>query len=328
MPHPRPSERPSFAQRDAYRDVLSDAFAQGRLNDQEFSRRIDRAASATVLGDLEELVADLPRGDLPVPAEQIRRPAREDEERTQRTSAARRGLALTAAVLVGGLAGFLGGSAAIYPNAGASGADDGVAADTGAAADDSAADSNAADDSAADDRAADNSAADDSAADDSPEARAFSDISYGAAQRAAQLAADHGDLTGLRVTGTSASVHVPTEAGTTYDVVTLAQDGTITTEPGGTYGEDEADVQLPGNRIDGEELAAMILAAPEIYATTTGTTGHPATALDVRAPAVDYAGVAPDAPVVRVQLGLDEYGGGGGAVVWTLDGSRVLEVVG
>ena len=118
MPHPRRSERPSFAQPDAYRDVLSDAFAQGRLNDQEFSRRLDRAASATVLGDLEELVADLPRGDLPVPAEQIRRPAREHEERTRRTSSARRGLALAAAVLVGGLAGFLGGSAAIYPNTG------------------------------------------------------------------------------------------------------------------------------------------------------------------------------------------------------------------
>src|SRR5690606_2182565 len=65
-----------------------------------------------------------------------------------------------------------------------------------------------------------------------------------------------------------------------------------------------------------------------IYATTTGSTGHPATRLDVRTPTVDYAGVAPDEPVIRVQLGLDEYGGGGGAVVWTLDGSRVLEVVG
>lgn len=321
MPHPRPSERPSFAQRDAYRDVLSDAFAQGRLNDQEFSRRLDRAASATVLGDLEELVADLPRGDLPVPAEQIRRPAREHEERTRRTSSARRGLALAAAVLVGGLAGFLGGSAAIYPNTGTSGADDAVAAGSEVTA------GVVADDAAVGDSAADDSADDASATDDSPEARAFSGVSYGAAQRAAQLAADHGDLTGLTVTGASASVHVPTEAGTTYDVVTITQDGAITTEPGGTYGE-EADVQLPGDRIDGEKLASMILAAPEIYATTTGSTGHPATRLDVRAPTVDYAGVAPDEPVIRVQLGLDEYGGGGGAVVWTLDGSRVLEVVG
>src|SRR5690606_21991090 len=114
----------------------------------------DRAASATVLGDL------------PVPAEQIRRPAREDEERTRRTSSARRGLALAAAVLVGGLAGFLGGSAAIYPNTGTSGADDAVAAGSEVPA------GVVANDAAVGDSAADDSADDASATDDSPEARA------------------------------------------------------------------------------------------------------------------------------------------------------------
>ena len=69
MSIPRPSERPSFAQRDAYRDILSEGYAQGRLDDAEFARRTGAAVAATSLARLEGLIADLPRGDLPVPVQ-------------------------------------------------------------------------------------------------------------------------------------------------------------------------------------------------------------------------------------------------------------------
>lgn len=64
MSIPRPAERPSFGQRDAYRDLLSEGHAQGRLDDAEFARQTEAAASATSLQRLEELIADLPRGGL------------------------------------------------------------------------------------------------------------------------------------------------------------------------------------------------------------------------------------------------------------------------
>ncbi|MGO1399262.1 MAG: DUF1707 SHOCT-like domain-containing protein [Brevibacterium yomogidense] len=67
MSTPRPAERPSFGQRDAYRDILSEGYAQGRLDDAEFARRTEAAVSATSLARLEGLIADLPRGGLPVP---------------------------------------------------------------------------------------------------------------------------------------------------------------------------------------------------------------------------------------------------------------------
>lgn len=294
MPIPRPSERPSFAQRDAYREVLSDAYAQGRLGDADFRSRLDEAAQATILRDLEELVADLPRGDLPVPEAQLRGAARREAEAAQRTSTARRGLAVAASVLVGVLVGLLGGSAALFY--------DSDEADGAAAAADGGGDGDG--------------------------ETLLSPVTYDDAHRAAQVASDQDEWTGLIVSDDSAEVHVPTEAGTTYDVVSVDEDGDVTTSPGGTYGDDEVAARVDGAALDGDALAAMAMAAPDVYATTTGETAHPADRIEVRVPDREFAGVAPDEPVVRVILGMDEYGGGGGTVVWTLDGDRVLEVAG
>lgn len=67
MSIPRLSERPSFAQRDAHRDVLSEGYAQGRLTDDDFEVRLQLLQEATTLRDLEGLISDLPRGSIPVP---------------------------------------------------------------------------------------------------------------------------------------------------------------------------------------------------------------------------------------------------------------------
>lgn len=314
MSIPRPTERPSFGQRDAYRDVLSEGYAQGRLHDDEFRRRVDEAAAASSLGRLEELIADLPRGDLPVPAAQIRAAARREANTARQTSSARRGLAVTAAVLVGALGGFLAGSAVLHARA-----PDTVAADTTAT------------DSDAEDTDTDTDATDAGGSDGggSDGEGAWGDVSYGDVIRAAELAADQDELSRLTVSDTTASVHVPTEAGTTYDVVSAHENGRITTRPGGTYGDDEADARIDDSVIDGDTLAAMILAAPDVYATTTGNTAHAAATLDVHVPtrSLEYAGVEPGTPVVQVRLGMDEYGSGGGTVVWTVDGTRVLQVI-
>lgn len=316
MPIPRPSERPSFAQRDAYREVLSDGYAQGRLGDADFRTRLDAAAQATTLRDLEELIADLPRGELPIPEAQHYGSARREADVVPRASKTRRGLAVAASVLVGGLVGFLGGSATLFYDSDDPG-------DTRAG--DSAAHGAEADpggDSAGND--GDDADSDSAGADSGM----LGPVSYDDVHRAAQLAADQDEWTGVIVSESSAEVHVPTESGDAYDVVSVDEDGDLTTQPGGTYGEDRAGAPVDGAPIDGEALAAMVVAAPQVYADAMGETAHPASRIEVRIPDRAFSGVAPDEPVVRVLLGTDEYGGGGGTILWTLDGDRVLEVVG
>lgn len=317
MSIPRPSERPSFGQRDAYRDVLSEGYAQGRLNDEEFRRRSDEAASATSLRRLEELIADLPRGDLPVPAAQIRGPARRNAVKDEQTSAARRMLLLVAALLVGSLGGFLAGSAALHARAAGTVDTDTRAVGTGEA------------DGRGGDTAADGpDAADGDSDEGNPRAGVHGDIGYGDAMRAAELAADQDEMSRLTLSDTSASADVPTAAGTTYDIVSIDADGTVSTDPGGTYGESE-DGRFDASFVDPDLFAAMVLAAPDVYAQTTGNTAFAATRLDLHVPGagLEYAGVEQGEPVVSVRLGVDEYGSGGGTVVWSVDGTSVLEVV-
>ena len=55
--------RASDADRNRFAMLLERHFAEGRLTDDEFSERMDRALRARSLGDLYALVADLP--DLP-----------------------------------------------------------------------------------------------------------------------------------------------------------------------------------------------------------------------------------------------------------------------
>lgn len=54
------SLRPSFTERDAFRDAVAQAYAEGRLDDDAFARRQEQLERAVTIGDLEEAVDDLP----------------------------------------------------------------------------------------------------------------------------------------------------------------------------------------------------------------------------------------------------------------------------
>ena len=297
MSIPRPSERPSFGQRDSYREVLSEGYAQGRLNDAEFSRRTEEALAALSLRRLEELIDDLPRGALPVPVERGHGNAGAEAARGGRRGArtARRSLVavMTAAALVGLTSGLVAGPLI--------------------------------DDRQTGDRA---SVDGDTTADDTQASSTTSAFAYDDVIRAFDLAADYEEVSRVLITGTSAQLHVPTASGTTYDVVTADQQGRVSTEPGGTYGEEDPGARIDPAAIDPQEIAAMAARASRVFAGTTGLDGNSSDRLDLGAPGAgtEYAGVEPGAPVVRVSLSLGDYGDGGGTVIWTPDGERVLEV--
>jgi Domain of unknown function (DUF1707) len=64
QPEDTPDRRPALRASDAERDVvvqhLQAAFAEGRLDDQEFDQRMRTALAARTHGDLEPLMTDLP----------------------------------------------------------------------------------------------------------------------------------------------------------------------------------------------------------------------------------------------------------------------------
>lgn len=59
---PAESIRASDAERDAAVERLSAATGEGRLTLEEFSQRMERAATARTRAELDHLVADLPAG--------------------------------------------------------------------------------------------------------------------------------------------------------------------------------------------------------------------------------------------------------------------------
>jgi Domain of unknown function (DUF1707) len=59
-----PNIRASDADRDRVASLLREHHAAGRLTAQEFSERLDRTFSAITVGELDELLADLPGIDL------------------------------------------------------------------------------------------------------------------------------------------------------------------------------------------------------------------------------------------------------------------------
>ncbi len=75
-----PELRAGDADRDGVARALREAHAEGRLDLEELSTRLDAALSATTLRELAELTADLPAGppsaapSLPAPTPQPRRP--------------------------------------------------------------------------------------------------------------------------------------------------------------------------------------------------------------------------------------------------------------
>jgi Domain of unknown function (DUF1707) len=71
-----PRIRASDADRDRVAALLREHHAAGRLTAEEFHERMDAALDATTLGQLDELLADLPVIDLyRLPDESLRRPA-------------------------------------------------------------------------------------------------------------------------------------------------------------------------------------------------------------------------------------------------------------
>src|SRR5277367_6618919 len=71
---PAPAIRVSDRDRDAAAQVLQAAFAEGRLDDDEFDQRMRAALTARVSTDLEKLTADLPAAG-PRPAGAVASPA-------------------------------------------------------------------------------------------------------------------------------------------------------------------------------------------------------------------------------------------------------------
>jgi hypothetical protein len=59
-----PKVRASDENRDRTAALLREHHALGRITAEEFNERLDKAFAATTIGDLEDLLSDLPRIDL------------------------------------------------------------------------------------------------------------------------------------------------------------------------------------------------------------------------------------------------------------------------
>src|SRR5215472_17052274 len=69
-----PKIRASDADRDRTAALLREHLAAGRLTSEEFNERLDKAYAARTMGDLDELLADLPGIDLyPLPDHSVDR---------------------------------------------------------------------------------------------------------------------------------------------------------------------------------------------------------------------------------------------------------------
>jgi hypothetical protein len=108
----------------------------------------------------------------------------------------------------------------------------------------------------------------------------------------------------------------------------VLRDGRVSSDPGTVYADEEAPPLVDADDLDADVLAAIVLAAPQVYEEHVGEAPLPVDRLSISADHVDdgYAGLDAEEPVVTVWFGTDEYGAGGGWVVYALDGSRVLEV--
>jgi hypothetical protein len=73
---PQSDLRVSTAERSEVADLLSQYYAEGRLDETEFSERIEQATEAKTRADLSALLTDLPapEGSAPLPIPRRRRP--------------------------------------------------------------------------------------------------------------------------------------------------------------------------------------------------------------------------------------------------------------
>jgi hypothetical protein len=110
----RPEMRASDADRDRIAAVLRDAHADGRLAQDELLERLDATYTAQTYGDLDRLVADLPRTagpptTRPVESPGVRRPA----PQARHTSGPTNGMAIASMVLGIVWAGWIGSILAV-----------------------------------------------------------------------------------------------------------------------------------------------------------------------------------------------------------------------
>ena len=100
------SMRPSLFERDSYRSALSQAFADGRIEEDEFSRRSTLVETGQSADELREALADLPQPEVEFPTTVTRAEALDRSRRLQASGAPRVGrrAALTAGAAVLGFA--------------------------------------------------------------------------------------------------------------------------------------------------------------------------------------------------------------------------------
>jgi hypothetical protein len=153
-------------------------------------------------------------------------------------------------------------------------------------------------------------------------------LEYRDVARGVEFVAQQDAPTTVRMSPGMVHLEVPTEDGTAYDSVVLLRDGRVSSDPGTVYADEEAPPLVDADDLDADVLAAIVLAAPQVYEEHVGEAPLPVDRLSISADHVDdgYAGLDAEEPVVTVWFGTDEYGAGGGWVVYALDGSRVLEV--
>lgn len=75
LPARRPEQRASDSDRDVVAEDLRDAFSEGRLDSDEYERRLGAVWEARTYGELDRLTADLPQ-----PLQREQRKAQEEQE--------------------------------------------------------------------------------------------------------------------------------------------------------------------------------------------------------------------------------------------------------
>ncbi|WP_258234196.1 DUF1707 SHOCT-like domain-containing protein [Brevibacterium oceani] len=129
--------RPSFAERDAYRSALSQAFADGRIEEGEFSRRSILVETGQSADELRRALADLPQPEVEFPSTVTRAEALDRSRRRQapggkkygRRALLAGGAAALGFVVAGGIGQLVGGNPGSANAAGDS--DDGDDSDDG-----------------------------------------------------------------------------------------------------------------------------------------------------------------------------------------------------
>lgn len=75
LPARRPEQRAADSDRDLVAEDLRDAFTEGRLDNDEYERRVQAVWEARTYGELDRLTADLPQ-----PLQRVQRQAEEKEQ--------------------------------------------------------------------------------------------------------------------------------------------------------------------------------------------------------------------------------------------------------